>query len=221
MTDLFLCTKLYIPPSRPDLIRRERLLAYLDEGIAFGRKVIAGLGSCRLWQDGSGQRVGALSCGYLSPCRYAWVTPDKGDNRLPHFIAYLVAAFQKIYADLGQELLPALQLPQSPPVAVVLTELINQLAARSSGDPHEHYLLALDDHQEITEAAVNEAVTFLQEQSQVQWALGNRDGAAVALQEAAQVVAQRVIVPPESTLLVTHRVRLWLRQADWSAVEQS
>jgi LuxR family maltose regulon positive regulatory protein len=171
MASLLLATKLYIPPSRPDLIRRERLLAYLDEGIAFGRKVMlvsapAGFGKTTLVSEWVHYRAD-----HFPPCRCAWVTLDKGDNRLPHFIAYLVAAFQKIYADLGQDLLPALQLPQSPPVAVVLTELLNQLAARSSGDPHEHYLLVLDDYQEITEPAGHEAVTFLLEQLPPQWHL--------------------------------------------------
>lgn len=171
MASLLLTTKLYIPPSRPDLIRRARLLAHLDEGVAFGRKVMlvsapAGFGKTTLVSEWVHYRAA-----HFPPCRCAWVTLDKGDNRPPHFIAYLVAAFQKIYADLGQDLLPALQLPQSPPVAVVLTELLNQLAARSSGDPHEHYLLVLDDYQEITEPAVHEAVTFLLEQLPPQWHL--------------------------------------------------
>lgn len=171
MAALFLTTKLYIPSSRPNLIRRERLLRYLDDGLALGRKLTlvsapAGFGKTTLISEWVHYRAETFP-----PCRCAWMTLDQGDNRLSHFLAYLVAAFQKIDANLGQDLIHALQLPQSPPAAVVLTELLNQVAAHVSDDPHAHYLLVLDEYQAITEPTIHEAVTFLLEQLPSNWHL--------------------------------------------------
>lgn len=171
MTEPFLTTKLYIPPARPDLIRRERLLAYLDEGLALGRKLFlvaapAGFGKTTLVSEWVHYRAATFP-----PCRCAWLTLDQGDNRLPRFIVHLVGAFQKIYTDLGQAMLQVVQLPQAPPVTVVLTELLNEIVGRSGGEPQAHYLLVLDDYQEITEPAVHEAVTFLLQQLPAHWHL--------------------------------------------------
>ncbi|MCB0105593.1 MAG: hypothetical protein KDE53_06785, partial [Caldilineaceae bacterium] len=171
MADRFLTTKLYIPPSRPDLIPRAQLMAHLDDGLALGRKLMlvsapVGFGKTTLVSEWVHYRAESFP-----PCRCAWVTLDQGDNHLPRFIAYVVAACQKIYDDVGRDLLPALQSPQSPPTEVVLTDLLNEIAALGRGDPRAHYLLVLDDYQEITAPAVHEAVLFLLEQLPIHWHL--------------------------------------------------
>ncbi len=51
-----LATKLYIPPPRPNVVLRPRLIERLNEGLH--RKLTLICGPRRLWQDHAGQRMG-------------------------------------------------------------------------------------------------------------------------------------------------------------------
>ena len=80
-------TKLYIPPPRPGLVSRPRLLERLDAGLHSKLTLIsapAGFGKTTLlseWIANSERPV-------------AWVSLDEGDNDPARFLAYFVAALQ-------------------------------------------------------------------------------------------------------------------------------
>jgi LuxR family maltose regulon positive regulatory protein len=90
----------------------------------------------------------------LHPPEVAWLSLDKDDNDLPRFLAYFVAALQTIAPTVGEATLGALQSSQPPPTDVLLTALLNDLAAL--GDA----VLVLDDYHVIESPPIDEALTF-------------------------------------------------------------
>ncbi|MCU0503523.1 MAG: LuxR C-terminal-related transcriptional regulator, partial [Anaerolineae bacterium] len=84
----------------------------------------------------------------------AWLSLDQNDNDLPRFLAYLIAALQTIAPTVGEATLGALQSAQPPPTEVLLTPLLNDLAAL--GDA----VLVLDDYHVIESPPIDEALTF-------------------------------------------------------------
>src|SRR6266851_9004575 len=94
MSTPILATKLYIPPPRPHVVSRPRLLERLNEGLH--RKLIlisapAGFGKTTLvseWLAGG-------------PRLAAWLSLDEGENDLTRFLTYLVAALQTIAVHIG------------------------------------------------------------------------------------------------------------------------
>jgi len=92
--------------------------------------------------------------------RVAWVSLDKDDNAPIRFWAYIIAALQTVRADVGSTALAMLHAaqPQRPPVEMVLTDLINELAGGTRALP-----LVLDDYHVIEAPSIHEALTFLLE----------------------------------------------------------
>lgn len=148
-----LATKLYIPPPRPGIVPRPRLIDWLNEGLAEGRKLTlisasAGFGKTTL--------VSEWIAGYGWPV--AWLSLDEGDNDPVRFISYLVAALQTIKAGLGEGLLVALESHQPPQTEAILTSLVNEISIIS-----ERFLLILDDYHSIDSQAVDQSLAFLVE----------------------------------------------------------
>src|SRR5918912_3571533 len=82
-----LTTKLYIPPPRPNVVLRPRLIARLNQGLHRRLTLIsapAGFGKTTL------ASAWIASCGR----RAAWLSLDDGDNDPTRFLTYLVAALQ-------------------------------------------------------------------------------------------------------------------------------
>ena len=82
-----LTTKLTVPPPRPNLVRRARLVERLDEGLRLGRRLTlvsapAGFGKTTLLGDW------ASNCGRP----VAWVSLEEGDGDPVRFWGYVVAA---------------------------------------------------------------------------------------------------------------------------------
>ena len=88
----------------------------------------------------------------------AWLSLDEGDNDITRFLTYLVAALQTIAANIGEEVLGALQSPQPPPIESILTALINEIA-----NIPDNFILVLDDYHIIDSKPVDNALTFLLE----------------------------------------------------------
>src|SRR5512137_400433 len=94
-----LATKLYIPPPRPRVVQRARLIDRLQVGLQRAPGVIlisasAGFGKTTLVSEWIASLTPAPS-----PTRrggIAWLSLDKDDNDLPRFLAYFVAALQTI-----------------------------------------------------------------------------------------------------------------------------
>ena len=104
-----LATKLYIPPPRPKVVLRPRLIERLNEGLCSRKLTLisapAGFGKTTLvseWVAGCERPV-------------AWLSLDEGDNDPARFLTYLVAALQTIAPKIGEGVLGALQSPQPPP----------------------------------------------------------------------------------------------------------
>jgi LuxR family maltose regulon positive regulatory protein len=169
-------TKLYIPPIRPELISRPRLLEQLNARLltrgglsstqaAFPRALTlisapAGFGKTTLvseWVHQLGMDGDAL-------VHVAWLSLDEGDNDPARFLAYLLAALRAVEASFGKGVLSALQSPgvadasAEPPVEAVLTTLINEIAAFPGS-----IILVLDDHHTIESTPVDDALSFLLE----------------------------------------------------------
>lgn len=177
MSTPILATKLYIPPSRPKVVLRPRLIERLNEGLrqnqGFGRKLTlisapAGFGKTTLVSEwGAG-------CERLEPkVRVAWLSLDEGDNDPACFLVYLVAALQtlalprrgaaqsgveEIAANIGAGVLALLNAPQPPPIESILTTLLNEIVTLPVD-----FILVLDDYHVIDSKPVDEALTFLLE----------------------------------------------------------
>jgi LuxR family transcriptional regulator, maltose regulon positive regulatory protein len=146
-----LATKLYIPPLRPHVVIRPRLIERLNEGLHRKLTLIAapaGFGKTTLvsaWMAGCDQQV-------------AWLSLDKGDSDPTLFLTYLVAALQTIAPTIGGGVLGALQSSQPPPTESILTALLNE----STTIP-DHFVLVLDDYHVIDAKPIDHALTYLVE----------------------------------------------------------
>jgi LuxR family maltose regulon positive regulatory protein len=90
-----------------------------------------------------------------SEARVGWVSLDPADDDPAMFWSYLLAALATVSPDLGGRSRTLLESPQPPPIAAVLTPLINELAAEQS------LVLVLDDYHVINAPAVHEGIGFL------------------------------------------------------------
>src|SRR5215208_2897463 len=104
MSTPILTTKLYIPPPRPNVVRRSRLIERLNEGLH--RKLT-------LVSAPAGFGKTTLLSAWLAVCGrpVAWLSLDEGDSEPTRFLTYLVAAVQTIAPTIGAGLLSALQSP--------------------------------------------------------------------------------------------------------------
>jgi ATP/maltotriose-dependent transcriptional regulator MalT len=146
-----LFTKLYIPPPRPKVVLRPRLVERLNEGLAAGRKLAlisasAGFGKTTLVSE------------WIAGCKrpVAWLSLDEGDNDPARFLTYLIAALQTIELNIGAGMVGALQNPQLPSFELLLTPLLNEIATVP-----DNFVLVLDDYHVLDSKPVDEALTFL------------------------------------------------------------
>ena len=173
MSAPILATKLYIPPPRPKVVPRPRLIERLNEGLHRKLTLIAapaGFGKTMLvseWVDNlrftsddlrldpakEGQIVNRKS---EIKNQIAWLSLDEGDNDPTRFLRYVVAALQTIEANMGTGALSLLQSPQPLPAELILTSLINEVAQTA-----QDFILVLDDYHVIQIRPIHEALTFL------------------------------------------------------------
>jgi LuxR family maltose regulon positive regulatory protein len=146
-----LTTKLYAPSVPPDLVPRPALIERLDGGLRRKLTLIsapAGFGKTTLvaaWVRDAGRSV-------------AWLSLDAEDNDPARFLSYLVAALQGVDPSIGQSLSAMLQSPTPPPPTVLLTALINEMAATP-----EPFILVLDDYHLIETLPIHQQLGFLLE----------------------------------------------------------
>jgi len=152
-------TKLYIPPTRPELVSRPRLIERLNEGTLSGRKLTlisapAGFGKTTLvieWTQNSDQPI-------------AWLTLDEGDNDPVRFWAYFIAALQTIYEGIGEAALTAFKSRRPPPIEMLIADIINEIATipdPSTRSSTPRFFLVIDDFHLITNHQINETLAFL------------------------------------------------------------
>jgi LuxR family transcriptional regulator, maltose regulon positive regulatory protein len=151
MSTPILATKLYIPPPRPHVVLRPRLIERLNEGLHRKLTLIsapAGFGKTTL--------VSTWLAGGPRPA--AWLSLDEGENDPARFLAYLVAALQTFVPDIGEGVLTILHSPQPPPPASILTALLNDLTTI-----RDHFVLVLDDYHVLDAKPIDQALTYLVE----------------------------------------------------------
>jgi LuxR family maltose regulon positive regulatory protein len=172
-----LATKLYIPPIRPELVSRPRLIERLNAGLptrgglsytphAFSRALTlvsapAGFGKTTLVSEWVHQLRLDTTNGSHIAYGIAWLSLDEGDNDPVRFLAYFIAALSRvegIEATIGESALGMLQSPQPPPTEAVLTSLVNEIAAVP-----DRILLVLDDYHLIEAPPIHDDLTFLLE----------------------------------------------------------
>ena len=215
-----LATKLYIPPPRPNIVPRPRLIERLNDGLAKGGRLTlisasAGFGKTTLvseWIAGCGQPV-------------AWLSLDEGDNDPIRFISYLIAALQTIKPGLGDELLPALHAShhQPPQIEMVLTTLLNEISSIP-----DSFLLILDDYHVIDSKQVDETLAFLLEHqpSQMHLVIATREDPSLPLarlrvrgQLTELRAADMQFTPAEATEFLNRVMGLNLSEGDIAALE--
>jgi len=151
MNTSLLSTKLYIPPPRPNLVPRPRLVERLDEGLRLGHRLILISASA-----GSGKTTLLGEWAAICSLQFCSLSLDEGDNDPSCFWAYVIAALQTICSQLGQSVLSMLQGPQPPPVRSILTPLLNEVTTLS-----EPIVLVLDDYHLVTKGIIHDGVAFL------------------------------------------------------------
>ena len=142
-------TKLYVPPTRPTIVLRPRLIEKLNGGMHCKLTLIsapAGFGKTTLVSEW------VASCG--KPV--AWLSLDKGDNDPARFLIYFVSALRTIKADIGDGVLRALQSPQPPPTESILTILLNEITTIP-----DNFVLVLDDYHVIDSKPIDSALIYL------------------------------------------------------------
>jgi len=146
-----LSTKFFVPPVRPTLISRPRLLERLAHGLDGPLTLIsapAGYGKTTLfseWRTGPGASL-----------PLAWLSLDVEDNDPPRFYQYLLTCLDAILPGVVHDLLPLLQSPEPPHYEAILTPLANALAENK-----QDFVLALDDYHVIETSTIHAALAFL------------------------------------------------------------
>ncbi|MBK8900230.1 MAG: helix-turn-helix transcriptional regulator [Anaerolineaceae bacterium] len=143
-------TKLYVPQLRPSLVPRPHLIAKLNQGLHRKLTLIsapAGFGKTTLVSE------------WIAGCKRpsAWISLDERDSDLTHFLAYFVAALQKIFPTFGEQLLGIFESAQLPPTESILTTLLNEIVALPEA------LVVLDDYHMVDAPQIDQALTFLLE----------------------------------------------------------
>ena len=153
MSTPILATKLYIPPPRPRIVLRSRLVERLNAGLVTDHKLSlisapAGFGKTTLvseWIADCGRPV-------------AWLSLDEGDSNLIRFLVYLATTLQTIAKNFGTGTLALLNSQEPPSTESLLTNLLNEIATIPN-----NFILVLDDYHSVDAQAVDDALAFLLE----------------------------------------------------------
>jgi LuxR family transcriptional regulator, maltose regulon positive regulatory protein len=150
-------TKLYRPRATGDLVHRPRvyeiLNRYLDRPVTLVCAP-AGFGKTTLlsaWLE-------------RCPVPSAWLALDKGDGDLAIFLSYFVAAIRTLFPAACADTLALLQAPVLPPLASLVTALVNDLDRLADGPglpAGGRFILVLDDYHLVREPAVHSLLSEL------------------------------------------------------------
>lgn len=153
----YLNTKLLLPPLRPGLVPRPRLLERLERGRHSPLTLVAagaGFGKTTLVSHWLHRR---LAEGPPAPApRVGWVSLEPEDNDPTRFWGYLLTAIDGAVPGAAAPALSLLHTPQPPPVESLLTVLLNRLL-QAPGE----LLLALDDYHVLTAPAIHQGLAAL------------------------------------------------------------
>ncbi|HEX6797729.1 MAG TPA: LuxR C-terminal-related transcriptional regulator [Ktedonobacterales bacterium] len=153
--NVLLATKLSIPPARPQIVRRRRLIGWLAQQAHTPLTLVvapAGFGKTTLLAEWRATLTGR-------DVAVAWVSLDEADNDPAQFWSYVVAALRRIAAPhLAPETVAPLRSRHPAGLALTVAGVINALAA----SPRDITLI-LDDYHVISAPAIHESVAYLLE----------------------------------------------------------
>jgi LuxR family maltose regulon positive regulatory protein len=221
-----LATKLYVPPPRPGIVLRPRLIEQLNDGLVKGSRLTlvsasAGFGKTTLVSEW------IASCGRP----VAWLSLDKGDHDLTRFLTYFIAALQTIKAGIGESLLPALQSLQPPQAEAILTTLLNEIATipdNPSAGSGQRFILVLDDYHLVESKQVDQALAFLVEHlsPQMHLVIATREDPSLPMARfrgrghLTELRASDLrFTPSEAAEYLNHEMGLYLSSEDITALE--
>src|SRR5690606_32362235 len=149
MTNPILRTKLYVPPPRPPLVPRPRLLERLEAGAT--RKLT-------LVSAPAGVVKPTVVSTWIATRQHpaAWLSLDAQDHDIARFLTYLVAALKTIDPAIGERVSGELREAQPPPADTILTALINDLSELDTLT-----ILVLDDYHLVDSPQVDDALPGL------------------------------------------------------------
>jgi LuxR family maltose regulon positive regulatory protein len=145
-------TKLYIPPTRPGLVSRPRLIERLNAGLHQKLTLIsapAGFGKTTLLSEWATR-------GAEPELGVAWLSLDAGDNDPARFWQYTIAALQTVRPGMGEAWLDVFHSLPPPDIETIVTSLLNEITLI----PHP-LVLVLDDYHVIDTKPIHTDVAFV------------------------------------------------------------
>jgi len=168
MKDSLLSTKLFIPPTRTNLVNRHRLIERLDAGLDNKLTLIsapAGFGKTTLisnWINTLDARTAEQGAQRFEHVRAAWVSIDERDNDPTLFWHYIIAALQTILPKFGENVQTMLNSATTFSHEVVVTILINEFVEVHQNDgASTKFLIILDDYHLITNQIIHDSLNFM------------------------------------------------------------
>ena len=149
MSSPLLTTKFHFPSVRASLVKRDRLIRLLNQGIESKLILVsapAGFGKTTLLSDWSHQIEISVN----------WLSLDERDNDPARFWTYIVGALQQTHPEVGEATLAMLHSTEAISFESFLIPLINEIA-----NAKDNIALILDDYHVITAHPVQQALTFL------------------------------------------------------------
>jgi LuxR family maltose regulon positive regulatory protein len=144
-------TKIVVPPARPHMVVRQRLLEVMEDATSRPLTLIsapAGFGKTTLitsWLYETGNES-----------RTAWLSLDQDDSDPVHFAYYMIATLQGIEPRVGRAPISLLGSLKMPGLKDLMSLLLNEIAAAQ-----ERILLVLDDYHAVRNPDIDSALTFL------------------------------------------------------------
>ncbi len=168
MRDSLLSTKNFIPPARANLVNRHRLIEKLDAGLNHKLTLIsapAGFGKTTLvrsWINHLDTQTTGQAKQKFESVKAAWVSIDERDNDPALFWLYIIAAFQTIIPEFGENIQTMLNSAATFSHNVVVTMLINELVEyQQNNQATTQFLLTLDDYHLITTQTIHDSLNFM------------------------------------------------------------
>jgi len=158
-----LTTKFYIPPARPGLVSRPRLIKRLNEGLHRKLTLIsapAGFGKTTLVTEWLGDSQGDTKEETQTGDKIIWLSLDENDNDYARFLTYFATAlnrqFEGTKTAIGEEALSLLRSSQPLQAETILISLINEIDAFP-----DKIVFILDDYHLIETQSIHDALEFL------------------------------------------------------------
>ena len=137
-------SKMHRPPILPEYLQRSRLINILEEN---------SLKPLSLISAGAGYGKSIVASQWLEQTKhlYTWISLDQEHNDFRTFLAYLIAAVEKLFPGSMKSTQELVYANMLPPLKDISRTIINELC-----DIDQDFILVLDDYQLIKESNVHE-----------------------------------------------------------------